>query len=334
MRTALITGISGQDGVFLTSLLKENGFLVVGTSRSISSFRTKHFKSRFPDVPLVETDCHETDRLCYVFQKYNPNYVFNLAGMSSVNESFKNPYKTESVNVGYLESLILAIKKSSRQNEVRLLQASSSEMFGETNNLYCDESTPFKPVSPYGKSKVEAHELIKSVRVEGNGIFASNAILFNHESELRDNKFLVAKICDFATRQEDFNDEPLTVADKSVIRDWGFAGDYAHAMLNIIEHEIPTDLVVATGIPTSVEQLARVAFEVSGRAFIENESLVEDHSLKRPRDPHRIVGNPTRIRKLLEWKHNYGVRETVSRIIDYKKTSNTAINQQNQSKKS
>lgn len=218
------------------------------------------------------------------------------------------------MNCEYFEELLRSVLKFGHPERTRIVQASSSEMYGDTAALSCDELTEFLPVSPYGQSKLEAHKVSMSYRNRYE-MLISNAILFNHESELRSDSFVIKKICKYANAARLGLNDPLVVANKEIERDWGFAGDYAQAMQLMITADLPSDYVVATGVGTQVREVVRLALEIVGIRYDENLHIQEDVHMRRPHDPIRLVGNPTKIWADLGWRSTMPLKKTLERII-------------------
>lgn len=311
MTTALITGIAGQDGSYLSELLLEKGYRVVGTMPSLEPGelrRLGHLRGR---IELVRDDLLDQDRLEGIFRRHRPQEVYNFASHSFLADSFLQPIRATEVIAMGVTRLLEAIRKIAP--EARFFQASSSEIFGKPRETPQSETTPFHPRNPYGVSKVYGHLMTVTYR-ENHGLFACSGILFNHESPRRSPEFVPRKITRAAARIRLGLDRELRLGNLDARRDWGFAGDYVRAMWLMLQRDRPEDFVLATGETRSVRDLCEEAFSCVGLDY--REFVVTDAGVCRPPEKGQLVGNPDKARKLLEWKPQVTFRELVRMMVD------------------
>jgi GDPmannose 4,6-dehydratase len=311
MKTALICGISGQDGSYLAKLLLEKGYRVVGTSRdaqvaSFANLRRLGVREDVECCSMILTDFRST---LQVLTRVKPHEVYNLAGQSSVSLSFDQPVETmQSVSLGTL-NLLEAIRFVG--DPIRLYNASSTECYGETEPEGANEFTPFRPRSPYAVAKAASHWVVVNYR-ESYGLFASNGILANHESPLRPERFVTRKIVSAASRIKCGRQRELRVGNLAIQRDWGWAPEYVEAMWRILQHKTAEDFVIATGQANSLENFLSVAFAVldlDWRSYV-----VIDEALFRPSDILFSKGNATKALTELGWKARLAMEE-IARLM-------------------
>jgi GDPmannose 4,6-dehydratase len=316
MKRALITGISGQDGSYLTEYLVGLGYEVYGLIRREPD-SLRWLQPMLERIELVYGDMRDAASLEVAFQKAWPDEVYNLAGQVFVPTSWQIPEETFDINVGGLTRLLRIVE--SRKPDTRLYQASSSEMFGNHDGL-CDERTPLAPTSPYGVSKTAAHRLVDVYRARG--LFAVSGILFNHESPRRGPEMVTRKITRAAAAWAQGDKTRLKLGNLQARRDWGFAGDYVRAMHAMLQQPTPQDYVVATGKSHSVaEFVATVLAELNGLARVEDaarmvEDWVEvDPRLLRTGEIHDLRGDATRARAALGWRPAVDFRGLVRMMV-------------------
>ena len=313
MRTALICGVSGQDGAYLAKLLLEKGYRVIGTSRDLfaSSFLNLHRLSIFNDVELELMALTDFRSTLQTLQKTKPEEVYNLAGQSSVGQSFEQPVEAmESICVSTL-NLLESIR--SLGSEIRLFHASSSECFGDTGSAAASEETPFRPGSPYAVAKAAAHWAVVNYR-EAYGLFAANGILFNHESPLRSERFVTKKIVSAACRIKVNRQRKVQLGDLAIRRDWGWAPEYVDAMWRIMQQSTADDFVVATGSAYSLEDFVSEAFKQLDLNWRDHVEL--DNRLTRPSEIMCSWGNAAKARDKLAWKPNYKMPDVVRMMVE------------------
>lgn len=316
MSTALITGIAGQDGAFLSALLRERGYRVVGMLQpgtEVPAALVPHLRG----VELVHGDLRDTDSLRSAVAASDPDEVYNLAGLSSVALSWKQPELTADVNgTGVLRLVRVLMEHAERTGHApRLLQASSSEMFGSPTETPQDESTALRPRNPYAVAKAFAHETVATFR-EAHGVFASATILFNHESLLRPPAFVTRKISSTVAAIAMGQADRLVMGDLSIRRDWGGAPDYVRAMWLALQADEPRDYVVATGQTHSIRDWLETAFAVVGIA--DWEPLVSsDPGLIRPTEPGALVGDATLACSVLGWRPMIEFDDLVTSMVQH-----------------
>jgi GDPmannose 4,6-dehydratase len=311
MPTALITGITGQDGSYLADLLLAKGYQVHGVVRrsSTENFeRIEHLRDR---ITLIQADLLDQLSLISALEKAEPSEVYNLAAQSFVPTSWAQPVLTGEFNSLGVTKTLEAIRQVNQR--IRFYQASSSEMFGKVRETPQDENTPFYPRSPYGVAKVYGHWITVNYR-ESFGIFACSGILFNHESPRRGKEFVSRKITDGVARIKLGLTDSLSLGNMSAQRDWGFAGDYVLAMWLMLQAEEPADYVIATGRAHSVEDLARIAFSHAGLDW--KNHVRTDPKLVRPAEVDTLMGNAARAQKNLGWKPTTTFEDMIGEMVD------------------
>ena len=313
---ALITGITGQDGSYLSELLISKGYEVHGTIRrssSINTDRINHLISTYPDnLYLHYSDLLDPSSLSSLVNKIKPDEIYNLAAQSHVKVSFDNPIFTTQVGTLGSISLLEAIRSSDR--EIKFYQASSSEMYGGEDPVVLNEDTVFSPKSPYAASKQFAHEISKIYR-ESYGIFASNGILFNHESPRRGETFVTRKISKAVGRIFHGIQEKVTLGNLDASRDWGFAGDYVEAMWMMLQFENPEDWVIATGKTYTVKDFAKLAFECVNLNY--QDYVVTSEKYFRPNEVHHLLGDPTKAKTKLGWEPKTDFESLVTMMVNH-----------------
>jgi GDPmannose 4,6-dehydratase len=297
MKTALITGITGQDGSYLAEFLLDKGYQVVGMVRRTSTTnfdRIRHIQER---LVLTQGDLLDQVSLVDIMKNYQPDEIYNLAAQSFVPTSWRQPVLTGEFTALGVTRMLDAMRMV--VPEARFYQASSSEMFGKVREVPQNEHTPFYPRSPYGVAKVYGHWITVNYR-ESYELFASSGILFNHESPRRGLEFVTRKVTHGAARAKLGLAEELPMGNLDAQRDWGFAGDYVRAMWLMLQQDEPEDFVVATGLTHSVRELLDTAF---GRLDLDYRDYVKvDERFIRPADVDQLVGDATKARKELGWE--------------------------------
>jgi GDPmannose 4,6-dehydratase len=295
---ALICGVSGQDGAYLAALLLEKGYRVVGTSRDPATtdlWRLNQLGIR-ERVELRAFQPIDREQACEILAEIKPDEIYALAAQSSVGASFSDPGGTVDSIVGGTVALLEAIRVMAP--EARLCHASSGDSYGELDGVAADENSPFRPVSPYGAAKASAHLLVTAYR-RAFGLFAANAILFNHESPLRSDTFVTRKIVAAASRIAAGSEERLKLGRIDMMRDWGWAPEYSDGLWRILQHDIADDFVLATGKSWPLQAFVDQAFRYFGLHWREHVDF--DPWLCRPTDPHWSGGNPARAADKLGW---------------------------------
>lgn len=305
-KRALITGITGQDGGHLAKLLLGKGYEVYGIIRGQHNPRRIALETEFPDVKLIEADLVDLPSLVRAVQLAKPNEVYNLAAISHVGYSFKNPVLTHQVTGGGVLNMLEAIRLSGGEKTVRFYQASTSEMYGgleynRPKNGYTEEAT-FHPRSPYGVAKLYGFWITKNYR-ESYGMFACNGILFNHEGERRGLEFVTRKISNAVARISLGKQKELVLGDLWPKRDWGYAGDYVEGMWRMLQQDKPDDYVLGTGETHSIEEFLDLAFAEVGiddwKPYVR-----QDPAFMRPAEVDLLLGDPSKAEKVLGWKRS------------------------------
>ena len=311
MPTALITGITGQDGSYLAEFLLEQGYKVVGLVRRTSTVnfqRIQHIQNR---LTLVSGDLLDQASLISVLQEYRPQEVYNLAAQSFVPTSWSQPVFTGEVTALGVTRLLEAIRQV--YPETRFYQASSSEMFGKVREVPQNESTPFYPRSPYGVAKAYGHWITVNYR-ESYDLFACSGILFNHESPRRGLEFVPRKVAHGAALIKLGMARDLRLGNLDAKRDWGYAGDFVQAMWLMLRQEQPDDYVVGTGQTHSVRNLCQVAFGHLGLDY--QEYVKPDPRFMRPAEVDLLISDPAKARAELGWKPAVSFEELVTMMVD------------------
>jgi GDPmannose 4,6-dehydratase len=310
-KTALITGITGQDGSYLAEFLLGKGYRVAGIVRRASTEnfqRIEHLRDR---VTLCQADLLDQTSLARVLDQVRPDEVYNLAAQSFVPTSWQQPVLTAEFTAVGVTRLLDALR--SICPKARFYQASSSEMFGKVHETPQRETTPFHPRSPYGVAKVYGHFLTMNYR-ESYNLFACSGILFNHESPRRGFEFVTRKITDGVARIKMGLASELRLGNLEAKRDWGFAGDYVRAMWLMLQQPEPDDYVIGTGETHSVEEFVRIAF---GRAGLDWRQYVKvDQQFYRPAEVDLLLADPAKAARKLGWKPEVGFEKLVTMMVD------------------
>jgi len=311
MPTALVTGVTGQDGSYLAEFLLEQGYRVVGMVRRTSTInfsRLEHIQDR---IEIAQGDLLDQGSLAAILSEYKPDEVYNLAAQSFVPTSFSQPVLTGEFTALGVTRILEAIRMAGMP--IRFYQASSSEMFGKVMETPQRESTPLYPRSPYGVAKVYGHWITINYR-ESYNIFGCSGILFNHESPRRGLEFVTHKITHGAAKIKLGIADSLALGNLSARRDWGYAGDYVRAMWLMLQQEVADDYVVATGETHSVEEFVAEAFGYLDLDW--HKYVVQDPKFYRPAEVDLLVGDPGKAKRVLGWEPTVGFRELVRMMVD------------------
>lgn len=311
-RTALICGISGQDGSYLAKFLLQKGYRVIGTSRDaqMSSFRNLIKLGIRDQVEVASMALSDFRSVLQELARFQPDEVYNLAGQSSVGLSFEQPVETlESISIGTL-NLLEGIRFLNR--EIRLYNAGSSECFGDTGNTPANEQTPFRPRSPYAVAKAAAFWQVANYR-EAYGLYACSGILFNHESPLRPERFVTQKIVRAACRIANDNRERLTLGRLDIQRDWGWAPEYVEAMWKMLQQPQPDDFVIATGETHALQDFVAEAFAAVNLDW--RDHVDTDPALMRPTDLAVSRADPSRAATQLSWRAKTHMQGVVLKMV-------------------
>lgn len=312
-KTALITGITGQDGSYLAEFLLEKGYKVIGMVRRSSTVnfdRIAHLQG-LDALEIVQGDLLDQMSLIDILREYHPNEVYNLAAQSFVPTSWRQPVLTGEFTALGVTRMLDAIRIVNP--EIRFYQASSSEMFGKVLEVPQKESTPFYPRSPYGVAKVYGHWITVNYR-ESYNLFACSGILFNHESPRRGLEFVTHKVTHGAARIKLGLQDELRLGNLEARRDWGYAGDYVQAMWLMLQQDEPDDYVIATGETHSVRELCDVAFSCLGLNY--EDYVVIDEKFYRPAEVDLLIGNAAKAHAKLGWEPSVSFKELVEMMVE------------------
>lgn len=315
MPRALITGITGQDGLYLGELLREKGYDIFGLIRGDSNPKLGIVEEVLPEVTLLQGDLVDVESLKSAFDMAQPDEIYNLAAVSSVAFSWKYPSLTTDVTAKGALNMLEATKHFAGDDlsKIRYYQASSSEIFGKAQEVPQTEKTLLWPRSPYGVAKVFGHHMTINYR-ESYGLHASSGILFNHESPRRGTEFVTRKITQAVARIALGLQEDITLGNLDVRRDWGFAGDYVEAMWLMTQHDVPDDYIVATGKDHSLYDFLAAAFASAGIADWQDK-VKQDPQFMRPAEVDLVVGDATKARTVLNWQPKVSFEELVDMMV-------------------
>ena len=335
-KVALITGITGQDGAYLAELLLEKNYEVHGVKRRSSSFNTSRIDHLYKDKHKEDVnfflhygDLTDATNLIRIIQEVQPEEIYNLGAQSHVKVSFEIPeYTANSDALGTLR-ILEAIRILKMENKVRFYQASTSELYGKSQEVPQTETTPFYPRSPYGVAKLYAFWIVKNYR-EAYGMFACNGILFNHESPIRGETFVTRKITRAASKIKLGIQEKLYLGNLDAQRDWGHAKDYVEGMWQMLQHEKPEDFVLATGKTTTIREFCNLSFKElgidikwDGKGVKEvgidkssNKVIISiDPNYYRPTEVDLLIGDASKAKKLLNWNPKYDLKSLVKEMV-------------------
>ena len=312
MKTALITGITGQDGSYLAEFLIEKGYKVYGMVRRASTEnfqRIEHIKHK---IELRQADLLDQLSIIEILEEAKPDEIYNLAAMSFVPTSWLQPTLTAEFTAVGVTKMLEAIKLVNKK--IKFYQASSSEMFGKVREIPQTENTPFYPRSPYGVAKVYGHFITVNYR-ESYDLYAVSGILFNHESPRRGFEFVTRKISNAVAEIKLGLEKELRLGNLEAARDWGFAGDYIQAMWMMLQQPEPQDYVIATGVMHSVKDYVQLAFEHVGLDW--QKYVVVDEKFFRPAEVHHLLGDATLAKKTFGWQPKTSFESLVKMMVDY-----------------
>ena len=310
MPTALITGITGQDGSYLAELLLSKGYKVIGVARRSSTVTYERIDHLLDDITVVQGDLTDQGSLLGLLEEFEPSEIYNLAAQSFVPTSWRQPALTGDVTALGVTRILEAIRFV--DPKIRFYQASSSEMFGKVVEVPQSETTPFYPRSPYGVAKVYGHWITINYR-ESFNMFAASGILFNHESPRRGLEFVTRKISDGVARIKLGMQNELRLGNLESQRDWGFAGDYVEAMWLMLQQNTPDSFVIGTGETHSVREFCEIAFGHVGLDY--NQFVVQDERFYRPAEVDLLVSDPSKARSVLGWEPDISFKELVTKMV-------------------
>ncbi len=311
MPTALITGITGQDGSYLAEFLLGKGYKVVGMARRTSTATFERIQHIQDEINVVQGDLHDQSSLVDLIETYQPEEVYNLAAQSFVPVSWSQPVLTGEVTALGVTRLLEAIRLVNAKT--RFYQASSSEVFGKVRQTPQKETTPFYPRSPYGVAKVYAHWITVNYR-ESYEMYAASGILFNHESPRRGIEFVTRKITHGAARIKLGLAGELRLGNLDSRRDWGFAGDYVEAMWLMLQQDAPEDYVIGTGVTHSVREFCEAAFGYLGLNY--EDYVVQDERFYRPLEVDQLIADPSKAKIQMGWEPRVAFGELVQMMVE------------------
>ncbi len=310
-KKALITGITGQDGSYLAEFLLQKGYEVFGLIRRSSTEHFERIRHIQDKITLIPGDLLDQHSLIDAVKQANPNEVYNLAAQSFVQTSWEQPVLTGEITALGVTRILDAVRLVNPK--IKFYQASSSEMFGNAEEVPQSEKTPFHPRSPYGVAKVYGHWITVNYR-ESYGMFTVSGILFNHESPRRGLEFVTRKISDGVARIKLGKAKELRLGNLDAKRDWGYAGDYVEAMWMMLQQDKPQDFVIATGETHSVKEFCEKAFSHVGLSW--QDYVVQDPKFMRPAEVHQLVGDPSKAKKILGWQPKVSFEDLVRMMVD------------------
>ncbi len=311
MPTAIITGITGQDGSYLAELLLSKGYQVIGMVRRSSVVTFERIQHLQDQVEIIQGDLHDQSSLMDLIEQYKPDEVYNLAAQSFVPTSWNQPVLTGEVTALGVTRMLEAIRLLSPKT--RYYQASSSEMFGKVREVPQKETTPFYPRSPYGVAKLYGHWITVNYR-ESYDLFVVSGILFNHESPRRGTEFVTRKVTYGASRIKLGMAKDLHLGNLEAHRDWGFAGDYVEAMWRMLQQDTPGTFVIGMGETHSVREFCEIAF---GHVDLDyNDYVIQDERFYRPAEVDLLISDPSKARATLGWEPAVTFRELVTMMVD------------------
>ena len=314
MKRALITGVSGQDGYFLSQFLLAKDYKVFGMINGQSESTSRKLNNELPEVIQIQGDLTDTSSLMSAISEAEPHEVYNLGAVSHVGISFTQPELTANVTGLGVLRLLEAIRNLKKQEQIRVYQASSSEIYGRVREVPQNELTPLHPRSPYGCAKSFAHHICVNYR-EAYGMFISCGILFNHESEKRGHEFVTRKISSGVARIKHNKQLKIKLGNIEAKRDWGYAGDYVQAMWLMLQQDNPDDFVIATGETHSVREFAEIAIKAAGLNGSVEEFIDIDPAFIRPSEVDILIGDSTKAKNVLGWKPQVKFEELVKLMV-------------------
>lgn len=323
MKTAVITGITGQDGAYLSQLLLSRNYRVIGLTRSYNpdNLRSLKYLGIADDIRIIDCDLTDITQILKIMNNFSPDEIYNLAAQSSVSVSFNQPIGTIQFNIISVLNLLETLKMMQAGRDIRFYQASSSEMFGKVINLPITENTVFHPLSPYAISKATAHWLTVNYR-ESYNLFACCGVLFNHESYLRTNNFFVKKVIQDSLRIHHGLQDILQVGNIDINRDFGFAKKYVEVMWLMLQQESPDDYLVCSGRSISLRSIIEHLFN---RLDISADKLVINKDLYRPTDIIDIYGDNRKAKEKLNWKYDLDFLDVVDGMLEEEQRNNFFI---------
>lgn len=315
-KKALITGITGQDGRHLTQLLLEKDYEVVGLIQNIASKSVFEFQSKLPSIELLEAPLQNFESIYESIRKVQPAEIYNLGAISFVGTEIARSEEIANVTGNGFVRIAESVRRLYPENDVKIYQASTSEMFGSISEFPQNETTNFMPTSAYGAAKVFAHQMARIYR-ENHHLFIASGILFNHEGEFRRHEYVTRKITSNVAKVKLGKIDRFSLGNLEAERDWGYAGDFVEAIWKMMQHEKPEEFVVATGILHSVREFVEVALEAAGLEPDVEKYVEHDTSLLRQSSIRKLVGDSSKAAKVLDWKPKVDFEKMVQIMVDH-----------------
>lgn len=313
---ALVTGITGQDGHHLTKLLLEKNYEVLGLVQNVSSDSTLKFKSNFPNVEVLEAPLQNFESIFEAIRITRPAEIYNLGAISFVGTEITKSEEIANVTGNGFVRIAESVRRLYPENNVKLYQASTSEMFGSVSEFPQSETTSFMPTSAYGAAKVFAHQMARIYR-ESHGLFITSGILFNHEGEFRRPEYVTRKITSNIAKVKLGKIERFSLGDLEAERDWGYAGDFVEAIWKMMQQEKPEEFVVATGVLHSVRKFIEVALQAADLEPDVEKYVEQDSSLLRQSSIRKLVGDSSKAEEVLGWKPKVKFESMVQIMVDH-----------------
>ena len=321
MPTALITGISGQDGAYLSRFLLNKNYKIIGLTREIKPFFRLKYLGIEDDISIKKCNLLNLKQVTNIVDRYCPDEIYNLAAQSSVSQSFNNPSETITFNINSVVNILESIKQI--EKSIKFYQASSSEMYGNVESLPINEKTPMHPLSPYAISKVAAHWITINYR-ESFDLFTCCGILFNHESYLRGENYFLKKVIRESLEIKNKKRKYLKVGNIDIRRDFGYSPKYVEAMWLMLQNNFPEDYIVCSGKSVLLRD---IVYYILDKLNIDRKRVVIDRSLFRPRDISDIYGNAQKAKDILNWNYSIDFYEVLDMLIE-EEEKNFVINSQ------
>jgi GDPmannose 4,6-dehydratase len=314
-KKALVTGITGQDGYHLTQLLLGKDYEIIGLTQKISGPSSLEFKRIFPDITLIEAQLQSFEAINEVILKTRPSEIYNLGAISFVGTEIQKSEEIANVTGNGFVRIAESVRRLNPENAIRIYQASSSEMFGSVLESPQRESSTFMPTSPYGVSKLFAHQMARVYR-ESYDMFITSGILFNHEGEFRRHEYVTRKITSNVAKIKMGKIKKFALGDLEARRDWGYAGDFVEAIWRMMQHEKPEEFVVATGVLHSVRDFVETALQAAGLESDVEKYVDYDPSMVRQSPNRHLVGDSTKARELLNWSPKVNFENLVQLMVE------------------
>ena len=315
-KKALVTGITGQDGHHLTQLLLEKDYEVIGLTQNMSNKSVFEFKRKFPTIELLEAPLQNFESIYKSIRKARPAEIYNLGAISFVGTDIAKSEEIANITGNGFVRIAESVRRLYPEKDVKIYQASTSEMFGSISEFPQNELTNFMPTSAYGTAKVFAHQMARIYR-ENHHLFITSGILFNHEGEFRRHEYVTRKITSNVAKLKLGKIEKFSLGDLEAERDWGYAGDFVEAIWRMMQHENPEEFVVATGILHSVREFVEVALKAAGLQPDVEKYVEHDSSLLRKSLIRKLVGDSSKAAKVLDWKPKVEFEEMVQIMVNH-----------------